>query len=359
LIVGEPFGLLSAEEAAEWREAFLLPQLPVGTPCLSLPQPLLALLAHGAGTDGIVVNLGQREVVAVPCLGGRTCREAACCQEGIGGAMLTNRLYQQLFRRGFDVELTCCRDLKESHCFVAPRELRSAGEQELELLAPPIEVSCGGLRLQLGIERCSVPEEVLFPAGRQGLPGLVLTAASRAVVRLPRSERPAAWGRLLAGVIVVGGTSELPGLRGRLQAELRARTKAQDFLAAEQLPEAPEVVVLQPSVGPGGTSVVRGGHLAAVATCALGLLPTMLPEPEATSTPEARVPCEEVRGTRVPTPSCCDWCSKLCILRCTIAWQKALAVRAGLVLAARTAVMAVARVVAAGWRRYSRPADPL
>jgi len=272
ILVGEPFYLPSDAEADKWRKEFLQPQLPSSIQCLCLPQPLLALLAHGVHRDGIVVNLGQREAAAVPCLDGCVWRSASCGHGDISGAVLTNSLYQLLGRRNVGVELTRCRDLKEQHCAVSPTPL--SREEGPVHHAPPVQVSHGGIRFELGLERFLVPE-VLFQ-GRRSLPWLVHEAGRRAVAMVPPKERPATWARLLGSVVVVGGTAMLPGLRSRLQSELQERVDSTEFLMTEGLEDPPKVHVLEPLPKSGGprVAVFYGLQLAAVAACAGGIVRT-------------------------------------------------------------------------------------
>jgi len=170
------------------------------------------------------------------------------------------------------VELTRCRDLKEQHCAVSPTPL--SREEGPVHHAPPVQVSHGGIRFELGLERFLVPE-VLFQ-GRRSLPWLVHEAGRRAVAMVPPKERPATWARLLGSVVVVGGTAMLPGLRSRLQSELQERVDSTEFLMTEGLEDPPKVHVLEPLPKSGGprVAVFYGLQLAAVAACAGGIVRT-------------------------------------------------------------------------------------
>eukprot|EP00428_Durinskia_dybowskii_P035600 CAMPEP_0170258816 /NCGR_PEP_ID=MMETSP0116_2-20130129/29278_1 /TAXON_ID=400756 /ORGANISM="Durinskia baltica, Strain CSIRO CS-38" /LENGTH=395 /DNA_ID=CAMNT_0010509859 /DNA_START=78 /DNA_END=1263 /DNA_ORIENTATION=- len=189
-----------------------------------LPAALLALMAHGACGDGLVVNIGQREVVLVPCLDGQVCYEAIRTQEGMGASRLTQVMLDLLMARGDGVDwsmLTWCRDLKDKHCQVAPQGYQlgpqgdeggdGAGVDGAPSLPPPVEVSTGRLRIVLDAERFLVPE-VLF-RGRAGLPSLVMsTVLAVAKMLAGAAERSTVAARLLSSIVVVGGTAELPGL---------------------------------------------------------------------------------------------------------------------------------------------------
>lgn len=282
VLVCEPFGLASEADAAGWREGFVRPQLPPATPCLFCPQPVLALLAHGGHQDGVVLNIGQREVVIAPCLDGKVCRQALRTQEGMGSSMLTQVMLELLVARNAGVDwdmLTWCRDLKEQHCRVALEPLVASSDRDIAAvaadLAPPVEVSKGRVRLQLGAERFMVPE-VLFRRGRVSLPWLVMQAVMKAADAAPTdAERRDAAARLLSTVTIVGGTAEIPGLHARLQRELKELLRDPECSRVLRCgDEPPEVKVLIPSADfcSPRTAVLRGGQLAAAAACAGGLV---------------------------------------------------------------------------------------
>jgi actin-related protein len=250
-----------------------------------LPQPKLALLAHGVVEDGIVVNVGHRETVAVPCLGGKILREAACCNGCLGSALLTKLMLELLTTaRGISYcsdsddwsLLVECRDLKEKHCFVLPEALES-----LNATAglPDVEVDFGGSNIVLGRERYLVPE-VIFSPWRGSLTQLVLQAAASAV-DAAGAGRDDIWSRLLGSVVVVGGAAELPGLRARLAEELSKHVAKPSFVEGHGLSQSPVVQVCAPLDELGcspKSAVLRGGQLAALAVCTAGdpvrLLPT-------------------------------------------------------------------------------------
>ncbi|CAK0821687.1 unnamed protein product [Prorocentrum cordatum] len=297
VFVSEPFDLPSDSAAEAWRRDFVQPQLPEGVTCVFLPQPLLALLAHGIVDDGIVVNIGHRETTAVPCLGGRILRDAASSNPRLGSALLTKLMLVLVGRRqgvdlgsGPDDEwdlLMECRELKERHCCVAleaPLRGRPLSPDAVEDVGPqdqaPVEVPFAGATALLGSERYLVPEALFWPLSGS-LPQLVLEAAARAAAAAgPCEDRDAVWSRLLGSVVVVGGAAELPGLRARLAKELRERVAQRGFQESRQLSRAPCVEVRVPleelACSP-KSAVLRGGQLAAVAAMAAGDPAGMLP----------------------------------------------------------------------------------
>lgn len=276
MLVGEPFNMMSPTDAAAWRDGFVAPQLASGTRCTYCPQPLLALLAHGCHQDGVVMNIGQREVVVAPCLDGRVCYEAIRVQQGMGASMLTQVMLELLVARNEGVDwgmLTWCRDLKEKHCEVAPRPLAGEdGERLQQCLPTPVEVRNGSLRLRLGLERFQVPE-VLFQRGRASLPALTLQAVKIVLASQPPGSRQSVAQRLLRSIVVVGGTAELPGMHDRLQRELETRLQDMEWACLRQGGSSPEVCVRPPPPGvcEPRTAVLRGGQLMVLATCAAQL----------------------------------------------------------------------------------------
>mmetsp|Transcript_1783 Transcript_1783/g.3561 ORF Transcript_1783/g.3561 Transcript_1783/m.3561 type:complete len:352 (-) Transcript_1783:290-1345(-) len=273
LLVAEPFSLSSEAEAGAWRKGFVDKQIASDVQCLCFPQPLLALLAHGVSSDGIVINVGHKETTVVPCLNGKAYRECASRSEGLGAVRLTELLLDELSSRNRDVvmgreELTWCRDMKERYCAVSPAPLHAVDELE----EPSIELYCHEQRLELGQERYRVPE-MLFQPGQEGLPGLVFSAVSRVAASRPPLDRTSVWQRLLGSVVVVGGTAELQGLHERLQADLRACLENPDFRELHALLVKPNVRVLRPSSATCSPkhAVFHGAEIAAVIACARGL----------------------------------------------------------------------------------------
>jgi actin-related protein 6 len=73
--------------------------------------------------------------------------------------------------------------------------------------------------ITVGNERFTVPELLFAPSDigmqQDGIPGVILQSLDA----LPKGL----WQPLLASILVVGGTSKMPGLVERLERELRAR----------------------------------------------------------------------------------------------------------------------------------------
>lgn len=308
VLLGEPFFLLSNAARTEWREVFVRPQTPPGTWCMCVPQPLLALLAHGGPADAVVVNIGEDDTVVVPCLCGEVCYWAGCSQKGLGGSLLTRLLFGLLLDRcelqGAEM-MAWCQDLKEMFCGVAPAPIRYDNEA-INHLARPVDVWRGSHHLELGAERFLVPE-MLFCCDHAGLPCLVLEAVCRAAKAHSGGDRTAVWRRLLGAVVVVGGTAELQGLRARLASELVERVSSASFIEATGLHQPPKVAVLEPTLGLGSpsTAVFHGGQLAAVALCASGLISKLLsPSDQESSGFVSNFPSSDEPPRIAPQASC-------------------------------------------------------
>lgn len=315
VLICEPFALTSEADACAWRESLALPQVPKNLPCLFCPQPVLALLAHGGLEDGIVVNIGQRETVVVPCLGGRPCREAALKNASLGASLLTQKLLELLNARtsgSVDYSmLTWCRDLKERHCQVASEPFGHEDLSAMAQLIPPVEVRHCRLQLLLGSERFVVPE-ILFARSPSSLPNLVLRAAMQATAATCAEERPGVAARLLSGIVVVGGTAALRGLRARLQREVRVSlanlAHYRPLWCNSNTP--PLAIVRFPieALGCPGASVLHGGQLMAIAACASGWLPGQpLRQRCAPDEKDVREACEfDIDDMPDPGPMCCS-----------------------------------------------------
>eukprot|EP00746_Dinoflagellata_sp_MGD_P085183 gnl/MRDRNA2_/MRDRNA2_33740_c0_seq1.p1 gnl/MRDRNA2_/MRDRNA2_33740_c0~~gnl/MRDRNA2_/MRDRNA2_33740_c0_seq1.p1 ORF type:complete len:786 (-),score=118.41 gnl/MRDRNA2_/MRDRNA2_33740_c0_seq1:126-2483(-) len=262
-LIGEPFALFSDAEAANWRAQFALPQLPPRERdrAAFVPQALMALIAHEAPSDGVVINLGYCHAVSVPVLGGSVLRDCARQDISCGGQEFTARLLEALEARGREAigqeHLGWCCGLKETHCFVAPECLESSLQPEVATIL--LKHPDTSQPLELGAERFLIPE-LLFSGADAfrirfgamdgveycGLVGMVVATCAAAVsaaeadeakrveldanlakqiaagsARLCPGRRASLWRRLLGSVVVVGGTGELPGLRERLRRDLR------------------------------------------------------------------------------------------------------------------------------------------
>lgn len=273
VLIAEPFSISSEAEATAWRKSFVDKQLASDVQCLCFPQPLLALLAHGVSADGIVINVGHKETIIVPCLNGQVYRECSSRSVSLGAVRLTELLLDQLSSRNRDVvmgteELTWCRDMKERYCAVSPAPLHAGDDSE----EPSIELYCHEQRLELGQERYRVPE-ILFQPGQEGLPGLVINAVTSVAASSAPQDRTSVWQRLLSSVIVVGGTAELQGLHERLEADLRDCLEKPEFRKLNGLVVKPNVHVRRPlstTCSP-KHAVFHGAEIAAVMACAHGL----------------------------------------------------------------------------------------
>jgi ribosomal protein S18 acetylase RimI-like enzyme len=264
VLVGEPFWLLKrrpgrgrtaaecrgfAQALEEWRVQ--IEQQCIGSCCVRfVPQPYMAMAAHGIPADGdaLVLNLGMRECVAVAIVGGELV-DASQQDTPLGGSALTMLMMRHLASNPENTtwlrndDMTWCRDQKERHCFV-----RLPGEEE----PAPIEISrprpeaLAHRSCTLGRERWLVPEALFEPQqygadGRSITAILLAAAVAAATVDIPSEEAGAAAGpsssrsssstaeqqlgvfeRLLRSIIVVGGASALPNLRRRIEIEVVA-----------------------------------------------------------------------------------------------------------------------------------------
>lgn len=324
LLVGEPFWLLKrypgrsrteAERHAnlqvleEWRVQ--IEQQCVDSCCVRfVPQPYMAMAAHGIPADGdaLVLNLGMRECIACGVVNG-VLIDSSVQDTPLGGAGLTSLFLQHLVNDPANAswlrndDMTWCRDQKEKHCFV-----RLPGEDmpaPVEVARPRAEALLQGTCL-LNDERWLVPEALFDPqrygVGARSITAILAAAAMAAAVEAstdkafrPLREEVGGSGslasdcsiacrqsvifqRLLSSIVVVGGASGIPNLRRRIEVDLAAALDslpgAQSFL--EDLQEGQDN--LKPRVRLpvfGGTSpeaantVFQGGCV--LASSALGM----------------------------------------------------------------------------------------
>ncbi|KAJ2156892.1 Actin- protein 6 [Coemansia sp. RSA 552] len=192
----------------------------------------------------LVVDAGHAFTYAVPYQGQKQI-DAGVRRVDVGGRMLTNYLKEMVSFRYWDMmdETYIMNAVKEQCCFVssdfgrdleATRAGRSLG---LEYVLPDFSVSRKGFIrgqggqaelamdkgtqqvLPLGNERFAVPEALFHPpdVGLAGQGG-IHHAVSQAVLACPEDLRAP----LLANIVLVGGSANLPGLRQRLEAEVQA-----------------------------------------------------------------------------------------------------------------------------------------
>ncbi|OLP81469.1 putative actin-25 [Symbiodinium microadriaticum] len=176
-----------------------------------------ALWAHGVD-HGIVVNIGQGQTVALPVVKGEVLSQCSL-SSSIGSGDLTQVMVSLMSRRHPAIVdsslMTWCRDLKE---------------------------------------RVLVPE-VLFESNRGlGLPGLIVRCADAVLASGKSSEEGVR--ELLRQVVLVGGAADFPGIRPRVEYEMRSLLQSSQFerlLAC--LSSAEDVFVLNPPLGETGPLV--------------------------------------------------------------------------------------------------------
>ncbi|EME41639.1 hypothetical protein DOTSEDRAFT_90432 [Dothistroma septosporum NZE10] len=218
--------------------------------------------AHaGAAVETLlVVDAGHSHTTITPLFHGQPLQQA-CRRLDLGGKLLTNHLKDQLSRTmDMHREEWICQEIKEDVCYVSadsgdfarslervwrggqkdPREVDASivvdyvlpdYEQLKRGFARPHDPSKGAKMRRLGIggasemvlpvgnERFTVPEVVFTPSDigmqQEGIAGTIM----QSLAALPEGL----WQSFLANILVVGGTSKLPGFVERLEADLRSK----------------------------------------------------------------------------------------------------------------------------------------
>ncbi|OQO10787.1 hypothetical protein B0A48_04087 [Cryoendolithus antarcticus] len=206
----------------------------------------------------LVIDAGYSHTTVTPLLHGKVL-QSACRRLDIGGKTLTNQLKDLISTRQFELQKEdwMANQIKEDVCFVSQdfdsdleRVWRGGMKDRRKIdhsivvdyvlpdyeeikrgFARPHDPSSAARKRQLGIgmpredlvvianERFSVPELLFTPSDigmqSEGLVGTILQSQNPLPVGL--------WQASLANVLVVGGTSKLPGFVERLESELRSR----------------------------------------------------------------------------------------------------------------------------------------
>lgn len=269
LLIGEPFAETANRGGGPIGSSDLARMVQIDLsgrpgPVHLVPQAQMALWAHGVD-HGIVVNIGQRQTIALPVINGEVVSTAALTS-GLGSASLTVALTNVLAQRYPFIDtdvMTWCRDVKEKYCYVAPPSLFSKSGRSLHarlavgddfgIERVEIESPIAGTGLvELAEERVLIPEMFFQPGpGRTPLPRLVVGCAERALASGACDEADVR--ALLQRVVLVGGAAEFPGIRPRVEFESRQLLRE---AASPQLRDAllsPEnVFVLNPPLGDAG-----------------------------------------------------------------------------------------------------------
>ncbi|WPH02871.1 actin-like protein arp6 [Acrodontium crateriforme] len=223
------------------------------------PFPGATALPCGMALETILlVDAGHTATTITPLYHGRPIQQA-CRRLDIGGKTLSNQL-KELISRTFDVhrEDWIVSEIKEDVCYVSssfnsdmerawkgglkdPREVDSTvvvdyvlpdyeeikrgytrpHETNVSIRNRALGMSNGRKEhvVTIGNERFAVPELLFTPTDigmqQEGLCGTIL----QSLESVPKSL----WHVFLANIVVVGGTSKLPGFVDRLEAELRSR----------------------------------------------------------------------------------------------------------------------------------------
>ncbi|KAJ2771909.1 hypothetical protein IWQ57_001998 [Coemansia nantahalensis] len=183
---------------------------------LVMEQPLMALYGNGKVT-GIAVDIGHCLTTVTPVID--SCVQSSCIvQTETAGQAVTQHLHERLqadvdVRRQFEPEpvpLEFAVAVKESgRCTF---QALPAGDGD----APePQSIEFGGKRYTVSSEiLAGAPEMLVSPAGPAGAP--LASLLSRAVLGCEADRRAALW----ESIHLVGGSSQFPGLKERLQLEL-------------------------------------------------------------------------------------------------------------------------------------------
>ena len=222
------------------------------------PFPSTASSPSGIPLDCLlVIDAGHSHTTITPLFGGRPLHTAFRRLE-IGGKTLTNQLKELISTRQFELrkEDWIAGQIKEDVCFVSQafdhdlERVWKGGSKDPRMIdqnivvdyvlpdyenikrgfARPHDPSFDARKRRLGIggpreevvvlanERFTVPELLFTPSDigmqQEGIVGTILQSLNA----LPKGL----WQPFLANVVVVGGTSKLPGFVARLEADLRS-----------------------------------------------------------------------------------------------------------------------------------------
>ncbi|KAJ1459641.1 actin family [Pelagophyceae sp. CCMP2097] len=194
----------------------------------------LSLFASGR-TRGIVLECGAGAAHAVPVFEGFALAHAVLRSE-LAGQDVTAALSANLRRAGHALPFDVVREMKEKLCRVSPRDSPAEPGGSLDVVEYELP---DGTMVRVAAQAVSAAPQVLFAGRGDELPLHELVA--RAVAMCDRDFQL----DLRAAVVLAGGTTMLPGLCDRLQAEL-----------ADALPPGPLRVV----PGPHPTGAAERGY---------------------------------------------------------------------------------------------------
>lgn len=203
------------EQLAElFFEAFQVPSLYIASP------PVLALYASGR-TTGLVLDVGDQIMTAVPVAEGHVASHAIT-RVDLGGRDVSDRLAVLLRKSGASLlssssEKDAVRRIKERACYIA-RDV--AGEERRvissELKYVPYELPDGNV-VKVGPEQFRAPEILFNPS----LVGMEYPGAHECVHNTIQHVDVALRKQLYSAVLLAGGSTKLKGFAYRLLDALR------------------------------------------------------------------------------------------------------------------------------------------
>jgi actin-related protein len=185
-------------------------------------QAVLSLYASGR-TTGLVVDSGDGVTHIVPIYEGFALTHAIN-RVDLGGRDITEYLRRLLRQRGYSLvssaEREIVRDVKEKLCYVAlepEKEMKLAekvAEMQKEYVLPD------GEKIVVGAERFLAPEVFFNP----GVIGMEASPLDESIVDSIRKCDVDLRRELYANIVLSGGSTMFPGLKERLEKEIRELT---------------------------------------------------------------------------------------------------------------------------------------
>nr|MDO8135799.1 actin family protein [Candidatus Njordarchaeum guaymaensis] len=185
-------------------------------------QAVLSLYASGR-TTGLVVDSGDGVTHIVPIYEGFALTHAIN-RVDLGGRDITEYLRRLLRQRGYSLvssaEREIVRDVKEKLCYVAlepEKEMKLAekvAEMQKEYVLPD------GEKVVIGAERFLAPEVFFNP----GVIGMEATPLDESIVDSIRKCDVDLRRELYANIVLSGGSTMFPGLKERLEKEIKELT---------------------------------------------------------------------------------------------------------------------------------------